>query len=82
MCQLHSGGKGGPVTCTCASLGVQEVVVWTAFTSTCHFLHPFFRRKITENNRAVIPSEVVRLEPYPHNFSNLGTFPRISANND
>ena len=26
----------GPVTCTCASGGVQEVVVWTAFTSACH----------------------------------------------
>ena len=43
-------------------------------------LHPgfslsIFRRKITEIDRAVIPSEVVRLEPYPHNFSNLGTFP-------
>ena len=33
-----SGGRGdaGPVTCTCASSGVQEVVVWTAFTSACH----------------------------------------------
>ena len=33
-----SGGRGdaGPVTCTCASSGVQEVVVWTAFTSSCH----------------------------------------------
>ena len=32
------GGRGdaGPVTCTCASSGVQEVVVWTAFTSACH----------------------------------------------
>ena len=33
-----SAGRGdaGPVTCTCASSGVQEVVVWTAFTSACH----------------------------------------------
>ena len=23
-------------TCTCASSGVQEMVVWTAFTSSCH----------------------------------------------
>ena len=36
-------------------------------------LHPvfslsIFRRKITEIDRAVIPSEVVRLEPYPPQF--------------
>ena len=39
-------------------------------------LHPwfFFRRKKTAIDRAVIPSEVERLEP-SHNFSNLGTFP-------
>ena len=35
---IFRGGRGdaGPVTCTCASSGVQEVVVWTAFTSACH----------------------------------------------
>ena len=52
-------------------------------------LHPsfslFFRRKITEIDRAVvIPSEeVVRLEPYliRHNFSNLARSPH-PPNND
>ena len=44
-------------------------------------LHPgfslsIFRRKISEIDRAVIPPEVVRLEPYPPQFLNLGTFPR------
>ena len=42
----------------------------------------FFRRKISEIDRAVIPSEVVRLEPYPPQFLHLDTFPRICPNND
>ena len=47
---------------------------------TLVFLYLFFRRKITEIDRAVIPSEVVRLEPYPPTiFSNLGTFPRTPS---
>ena len=33
-----------------------------------YFLYLFFRRKITEIDRAVILSEVVRLEPYPPQF--------------
>ena len=33
-----------------------------------YFLYLFFRREITEIDRAVIPSEVVRLEPYPPQF--------------
>ena len=44
---------------------------------TLVFLYLFFRRKITEIDRAVvIPSEeVVRLEPYPPQFLKFGTFP-------
>ena len=47
---LFWGGRGdaGPVTCTCASSGVLEVVVWTAFTSSCHsegFIFPKKSRK-------------------------------------
>ena len=43
-------------------------------------LHPgfslsIFRRKITEIDRAVIPSEVVRLEPYPPQFLKFGHVP-------
>ena len=42
-------------------------------------LHPgfslFFRLKITEIDRAVIPSEVVRLEPYPPQFLKFGHVP-------
>ena len=49
-------------------------------------LHPVFsidfRRKITEIDRAVIPSEVVRLEPYPPQFLKFGHVPRTPPNND
>ena len=38
---------------------------------TLVFLYLFFRRKITEIDRAVIPSEVVRLESYPPQFSQI-----------
>ena len=44
-------------------------------------LHPvgfslsIFRRKITEIDRAVILSEVVRLEPYPPQFLKFGHVP-------
>ena len=41
---------------------------------TLVFLYLFFRRKITEIDRAVIPSEV-RLEPYPPQFLKFGQFP-------
>ena len=47
---------------------------------TLVFLYLFFRRKISEIDRAVIPSEVVRLEPYPPPFLHLGTFPRTPPN--
>ena len=39
------------------------------------FLYLFFRRKITEIDRAVIPSEVVRLEPYRPQFLKFGHVP-------
>ena len=39
---------------------------------TLVFLYLFFRRKITEIDRAVIPSEVVGLEPYPPQFLKFG----------
>ena len=42
---------------------------------TLVFLYLFFRRKITEIDRAVIPSEVVRLEPYPPQFLKFGLVP-------
>ena len=42
---------------------------------TLVFLYLFFRRKITEIDRAVIPSEVVRLEPYPPQFLKFGHVP-------
>ena len=43
-------------------------------------LHPdfslsIFGRKISEVDRAVIPSEVVRLEPYPPRFLKFGHVP-------
>ena len=49
---LCFGGKGdaGPVTCTCASSGVQEVVVWTAFTSACHSEGPIFGPEKVKKN--------------------------------
>ena len=54
LCFGGEGGDAGPVTCTCASSGVQEVVVWTAFTSACHqkglFLGPKKARKIRDAN--------------------------------
>ena len=42
---------------------------------TLVFLYLFFRRKITEIDRAVIPSEVVRLESYPPQFPKFGHVP-------
>ena len=49
---------------------------------TLVFLCLFFRRKITETDRAVIPSEVVRLEPYPPQFLKFGHVPPHPPNND
>ena len=55
---LCFGGRGnaGPVTCTCASSGVHEVVVGTAFTSACHsegsIFGPLKARKIETQIRA------------------------------
>ena len=49
-----SGGRGDarPVTCTCASSGVQEVVVWTAFTSACHSEGSIFGPEKVKKNYA------------------------------
>ena len=41
-------------TGTCASSGVQKVVVWTAFTSACHSEGAIFRRKSQEKLDAQI----------------------------
>ena len=40
------------------------------------------KQKITEIDRAVIPSEVLDWNLIRHNFSNLETFPRTPPNND
>ena len=54
LCFGGEGGDAGPVTCTCASSGVQEVVVWTALTSACHsegsIFGPEKARKIRDAN--------------------------------
>ena len=47
---LEGKGDAGPVTCTCASSGVQEVVVWTAFTSACHSEGPIFGPESVKKN--------------------------------
>ena len=53
----------GNRTCIVSYSHFRKLLLCTLF-----FLYLFFRRKMTEIDHAVVPSELVRLEPYPPKF--------------